>query len=227
MAKARTKSTTLPLNDPRWWVLDRAHQYRRQQIGDDILATQDIRLAIEGDNLPTKIEAYDQRIQTRIAQLLPGWFFKCQFQIIYTYRHAGGGDLGAYPRRLMRRLGSDFQNLTSPTVFVWGPKVEELWPDHVATQATATETISAPTEQQRQAPLRITCASVLPDIVKAHPRPPDVDNYSEYLRQFMPRKWSATTIANELARAGLTNYTAHTAHKPTTKNRPAKVRPKP
>src|SRR5262245_19304349 len=126
MAKAKPKST-LPLNDPRWWVLDRAHQYRRRQIGDDVLATQDIRLAVERDDLPVKVEAYDRRTQTRIAQLLPSWFFKCQFRIIYTHRHAGGGDLGAYPRLPMqfsslgwdlRRVGWGYQNLISPTFFV-------------------------------------------------------------------------------------------------------------
>jgi hypothetical protein len=156
---AKAKASLFPLNNPRWWVLDRVHQYRRRQIGDDVLATQDIRLAVERGDLPVKIEAYDRRTQTRIAQLLSGWFFKCQFQIIYTYRHAGGGDLGAYPRLPMqysslgwdlRRVGWGYQNLSSPTFFVWGPKVEELWPDHVATPAVATEAISMPVKHQKQ-----------------------------------------------------------------------------
>jgi hypothetical protein len=129
MAKAKARST-LPLDDPRWWVLDRAHQYRRRQIGDDVLATQDIRLAVEYDRLPAKIELYNQRIGARVSQLLPGWFFRCQFQIT-LFIGPNNSRLGAYPHTLMRRGGWDYKNLISPTFFVWGPKVEELWPERV------------------------------------------------------------------------------------------------
>jgi hypothetical protein len=148
MAKAKARST-LPLDDPRWWSFDCALQYRRRQICDDILATQDIRLAVEHDRLPAKIELYNQRIGARVSQLLPSWFFRCQFQIT-LFIGPNGNRLGAYPHTLMRRGGWDYKNLKSPTFFVWRPKVEELWPERVATQAMATETISAPAKQQQE-----------------------------------------------------------------------------
>jgi len=144
MAKAGSKSTTLPLNDPRWWLFDRAFQYRQQQIGNDVLALDDIQRAVQSGNLPVKIEALDRRTGARVSQLLPGWFFRCQFRIT--------GAAGAIPlherfpwgRFDVRGQPPDivWGRWAPRTFFVWGPKVEELWPDHVATQATAIETIS-------------------------------------------------------------------------------------
>src|SRR5262249_37369863 len=144
MAKAGSKFTTLPLNDPRGWLFHRALQYRQQQISNHILALEDIRPRVQSGNLPVKIEALDRRTGARVSQLLPGWFFRCQFRIT--------GAAGAIPlherfpwgRFDVRGQPPDivWGRWAPRTFFVWGPKVEELWPDHVARQATASEAIS-------------------------------------------------------------------------------------
>jgi hypothetical protein len=71
MAKAKAKSIALPLDDPRWWPIDRAFQYRRRQVGDDTLAVADIRLVVESQDLPTKVEAFNRLIKRRVSQCVP------------------------------------------------------------------------------------------------------------------------------------------------------------
>jgi hypothetical protein len=117
----------LPLNSPNWWTYDKAVRYVRAQKGDKDIADVDLVTAIAKGDVPSKLEQVRMQYDppARRSKLLTPEFYQRDYKFI---QHWGRWMLA--PRTDQRLLGSW-------DIYLWGPKIEKIWPAWAAATAPA------------------------------------------------------------------------------------------
>jgi hypothetical protein len=144
----------LPLTDGRWWPLAKAVAYVEANVGDDHIARHDFAAAVNGGDVPCKIEHHNQRTGERSRCLLTVRDYEMTARGLLRPRTTDIWTQGPRTTEELernRRIAARYP-LIMPryALFFWSPRIKKIWPDE-ASEADEAGDLSSPLKPTRAA----------------------------------------------------------------------------